>query len=73
VDTLNQKNLKNPFKTMVCNQLQDMCGYWNTPLDFSTNQGVVGSIPASRTKREALEQKCSRAFSFLLHAISLDP
>ena len=31
----------------------------------TTNQGVVGSIPASRTKRKTLEQQCSRVFSFV--------
>ncbi len=30
---------------------------------MATNQGVVGSIPASRTKRQALEPQGSRAFS----------
>ena len=33
--------------------------------EIATNQGVVGSIPASRTKRKTLEQQCSRVFSFL--------
>ena len=32
---------------------------------MATNQGVVGSIPASRTKWIALKQQCFRAFSFL--------
>ena len=31
---------------------------------MATNQGVVGSIPASRTKRQASELKSSEAFSF---------
>ncbi len=35
---------------------------------MATNQGVVGSIPASRTKRKALKLRDFRAFSFVHHA-----
>lgn len=34
---------------------------------MATNQGVVGSIPASRTKRKALSPKGFRAFPFVHH------
>ena len=37
---------------------------------MATNQGVVGSIPASRTKRQVSELKSSETFSFLLEIFS---
>ena len=43
---------------------------FGTQFVLTTNQGVVGSIPASRTKWIALKQRCFRAFSYPVLFIS---
>ncbi|MBP6646424.1 MAG: hypothetical protein KA207_11245, partial [Burkholderiaceae bacterium] len=45
---------------------------FGTQFVLTTNQGVVGSIPASRTKKTKSLQRKLQAFSLVVHCLGLE-